>query len=62
MKHPFQTGDSITRFHAERVACLAMALCAGCSPEQAAAAIASRVIESLRGKLPTEAARREIAR
>jgi hypothetical protein len=50
------------RRDAERVACLALALCAGRSPEQAAAAIASRVIESLRGKLPTEAARREIAR
>jgi hypothetical protein len=62
MKHPFQTGDSITRFHAERVACLALALCAGRSPEEAAAAIASRVIESLRAKLPTEAAQREVER
>jgi homoserine kinase len=62
MKHPFKTSDSIARFNAERVACLAVALCAGKTPEQAAAAIASRVIESLRAKLPTEAARREIAR
>jgi hypothetical protein len=62
MKRPFQTGDSIARFHAERAACLALSLCAGRSPEQAAAAIASRVIESLRAKFPTEAAQREIAR
>jgi hypothetical protein len=42
-----------TRFHAERVACLAMALCAGRSPEQVAAEIASRVINSLRSKPST---------
>jgi hypothetical protein len=59
MKHPFQTGDSIARFHAERVACFALALCAGRSPEQVAAAIASRVIESLRKRQPsTQAAPR----
>jgi hypothetical protein len=62
MKHPFQTGDSITRFHAERVACFALALCAGKTPQQAAAEIASRVIHNLRAKLPTEAARREVER
>ena len=61
MKHTIQSVDSNIRFHAERVACLALALCAGRSPEQAAAAIASRVIESLRAKLPTEAAQRETA-
>ena len=48
-----------TRFHAERVACIALALCAGKSPEQVAAAIASRVIESLRKRQPsTQAAPR----
>ncbi len=36
------------RLRAERVACIALALCAGRSPEQAAAAIAARVVESLR--------------
>jgi hypothetical protein len=50
MKHPFQTGDSISRFHAERVACLALALCAGRSPEQIAAEIASRTLAALRAK------------
>ena len=62
MKRPFQTGDSIARFHAERVACIALALCAGRSPEQVAAEIAARVVHKLRAQLPTEAARREIAR
>jgi hypothetical protein len=50
MKRPFQTGDSIARFHAERAARIALALCAGRSPEQVAAEIASRVIRSLRSK------------
>ena len=43
-----------TRFHAERVACLALALCAGKSPEVIAAEIASRVIHSLRSKAQPE--------
>ena len=59
MKRPFQAVDSITRFHAERVACLALALCAGRTPQEAAAAIAARVIESLRKRQPsTQAAPR----
>ena len=61
MKHPFQTGDSNARFHAERVACLALALCAGKSPEVIAAEIAARVVHKLRAQLPTEAAQRETA-
>jgi hypothetical protein len=51
MKRPFQTGDSIARFHAERVACLALALCAGRSPEAVAAEVAARVIHNLRAKV-----------
>ena len=39
-----------TRFHAERVACFAVALCAGKSPEVIAAEIAARVVHSLRSK------------
>ena len=39
-----------TRFHAERVACFAVALCAGKSPEAIAAEIASRVIHNLCAK------------
>ena len=62
MKHPFKTGVSNTRFHAERVACFAVALCAGRHPQQVAAEIASRVVHKLRAQLPTEAARRETAR
>ena len=62
MKHPFQTGDSNTRFHAERVACFAVALCAGKTPQQVAAEIAARVVHKLRAQLPTGAAQRETAR
>ena len=62
MKRPLRTGDSFARFHAERVACFALALCAGRSPEAIAAEIAARVVHKLRAQLPTEAARREIAR
>ena len=51
-----------TRFNAERVACIALALCAGKSPEQVAAEIASRTLAALRAKLPTEAAQREVER
>ena len=49
------------RRDAERVACLALALCAGRSPEQIAAEIAARVVHNLRAKPPTEAAQREVA-
>jgi hypothetical protein len=62
MKHQFQKGDSITRFHAERVACFALALCAGKTPQQAAAEIASRTLAALRAKCQPEAARREVER
>ena len=62
MKHPFQTADSNARFHAERVACFAVALCAGKPPQQVAAEIAARVVHKLRAQLPTEAAQRETAR
>jgi hypothetical protein len=62
MNRPIKTFDSIARFHAERVACLALALCAGRSPEAIAAEIAARVIHKLRDQLPTEAAQREMAR
>ena len=37
-------------------------LCAGKTPQQVAAEIASRVVHKLRAKLPTEAAQRETAR
>ena len=50
-----------TRYHAERVASIALALCAGRSPEQVAAEIAARVVHKLRAQLPTEAAQRETA-
>ena len=62
MNRPIKTLDSIARFHAERVACLALALCAGKTPQQVAAEIASRTLAALRAKLPTEAAQRETAR
>ncbi len=45
-----------------RVACLAVALCAGRRPEEVAVEVASRVIHNLRAKLPTEAAQREVER
>ena len=53
MKHPFQTGDSNTRFHAERVACFAVALCAGKTPQQIAAEVAARAITALRENTST---------
>lgn len=48
MKRPIQTLESINRLNAERVAALALALCAGRSPEQVAADVAARVIHKLR--------------
>ncbi len=57
MKHPFQTGDSNTRFHAERVACFAVALCAGKTPQQIAAEVAARAITALRAKTSTKGTR-----
>ena len=42
-------------------AVLMVSLCAGRSPEQVAAEIASRTLAALRAKLPTEAAQRETA-
>ena len=61
MNRPIKTFDSNTRFHAERVACFAVALCAGKPPQQVAAEIASRVSHKLCAQLPTEAAQRETA-
>ena len=43
-------------------AVLMVSLCAGKTPQQVAAEIASRVVHKLRAKLPTEAAQRETAR
>jgi hypothetical protein len=70
MKRPFQTGESIALSvdrHSHlatgiNAACLMVSLCAGKTAEQIAAEIASRTLAALRAKLPTEAARREIAR
>ena len=41
-------------------AVLMVSLCAGKTPQQVAAEIASRTLAALRAKLPTEAARREV--
>jgi hypothetical protein len=40
-----------TRYHTERVAAFALALCAGKTPQQVAAEIAARVVHTLRAKV-----------
>jgi hypothetical protein len=53
MKCPFQTGDSIARFQAERAAAYACAAIRGRTAEAVALEVASKVIHSLTSKTST---------
>ena len=62
MSRPLTIADHSAAQKALRAACIVVSLAAVKTPEQVAAEIAARVVHNLRAKLPTEAARREIAR
>lgn len=61
-QHRVSISDHGWQRHALQVAYFAVNLAAGKTAEQVAAAIAARVVESLRSKPQPEAGRREIAR